>query len=167
MKQRASITTLPLAPDVERRRRMIKYSVAMSVRVLCLISILFVHGWWMLIPAAGAIFLPYFAVVIANVSTKQTGGEVERPGTIVLARDWESGETYATAPRTGADDESADDESADDDDAQYSDDADVAEPEAEEGADTAGRGAAQAAANGPARGGAGIGDRQADGSDTV
>lgn len=75
---------------------MIKYTVAMSLRVVCLISILFVpFGWWMLIPAAGAIFLPYFAVVLANVSTKQRG-EVERPGTIVRQEDvtgddWEDG----------------------------------------------------------------------------
>jgi hypothetical protein len=82
MKQQ-SITSLPQAPDVQRRRRMIKYSVAMGIRVLCLISILFVHGWWVLIPAAGAIFLPYFAVVIANVGAGQRGQVVQRPGNIV------------------------------------------------------------------------------------
>jgi len=81
MKQH-SITALPLAPDVERHRRAVKYTIAMSIRVLCLVSLLFVHGWWLLIPAAGAILLPYFAVVIANVSGS-TQGEVQRPGNIV------------------------------------------------------------------------------------
>lgn len=81
MKQQ-SITALPLAPDVERHRRAIKYTIAMSVRVLCLISLLFVHGWWLLIPAAGAILLPYFAVVIANVSSSHEG-DIQRPGNIV------------------------------------------------------------------------------------
>jgi len=82
MKQQQSITALPLAPDVERHRRAVKYTIAMSIRVLCLISLLFVHGWWLVIPAAGAILLPYFAVVIANVSGAPRG-EVQRPGNIV------------------------------------------------------------------------------------
>jgi hypothetical protein len=78
-----SITNLPLSPDEERRHRMIKYSVAMGIRVLCIISILFVPGWWVIIPAIGAVFLPYFAVVIANVSTDPRKGEVQRPGNIL------------------------------------------------------------------------------------
>jgi len=64
---------------------MIKYSVAMGIRVLCILSILFIHGWWVLIPAAGAIFLPYFAVVMANVGAGERSGQVERPGNIVRA----------------------------------------------------------------------------------
>ncbi len=66
---------------------MIKYSVAMGIRVLCILSILFIHGWWVLIPAAGAVFLPYFAVVIANVGAGERGAQVERPGNIVLRHD--------------------------------------------------------------------------------
>jgi hypothetical protein len=78
-----SITSLPLSPDAERHSRMIKYSVAMGIRVLCLVSILFVPGWWAIIPAIGAIFLPYFAVVIANVGANPHANEVERPGNIM------------------------------------------------------------------------------------
>ncbi|MFF1878868.1 DUF3099 domain-containing protein [Leifsonia sp. NPDC058230] len=81
--QSQSITNLPLSPDEERRHRMIKYSVAMGIRVLCIISILFVPGWWVIIPAIGAVFLPYFAVVIANVSTDPRKGNVQRPGNIL------------------------------------------------------------------------------------
>lgn len=62
---------------------MIKYSVAMGIRVLCLLSILFVHGWWIIIPALGAVFLPYFAVILANAGTGERGQAVLRPGTIV------------------------------------------------------------------------------------
>lgn len=61
---------------------MIKYSVTMGIRVLCLISILFVHGWWIIIPALGAVFLPYFAVVLANVGAGERGAVVLRPGSI-------------------------------------------------------------------------------------
>jgi hypothetical protein len=82
MKQQ-SITNLPLSPDEERRRRMIKYSVAMGIRVLCIIAILFVPGWWAIIPAIGAVFLPYFAVVIANVGADPRQADVQRPGNIL------------------------------------------------------------------------------------
>lgn len=80
---RPSLTNLPLSPDDERRRRMIKYSVAMGVRLICLFAAVLVPGWWAAIPLAGAIFLPYFAVIIANVSTDPRQGEVQRPGNIL------------------------------------------------------------------------------------
>ncbi|NNC10491.1 DUF3099 domain-containing protein [Planctomonas sp. JC2975] len=76
-----SITSLPPSPAVERRNRMLEYTVMMSIRVICLISLLWVRGWWLVIPAAGAIFLPYFAVVVAN-ATRSKGGTPERPGAL-------------------------------------------------------------------------------------
>lgn len=82
-KKQQSITTLPPSPDEDRRQRMVRYSVAMSVRMLCFILIFLVPDWWKLVFAIGAIVLPYFAVVLANVSMKQAGGVVERPGAIV------------------------------------------------------------------------------------
>ncbi|NYG19967.1 hypothetical protein BJY17_000714 [Agromyces hippuratus] len=80
MKQQQSITTLPPSPEAERRSRMIKYSIAMSIRVLCVIGLLFARGWWLAVFAAGAIFLPYFAVVIANVQGSGRQRAVLRPG---------------------------------------------------------------------------------------
>jgi hypothetical protein len=62
---------------------MLKYSIAMGIRVVCIALCLVVHGWWLLIPAAGAIFLPYFAVVIANNVGGGSRGAVQRPGAIV------------------------------------------------------------------------------------
>ncbi|HEU0206759.1 MAG TPA: DUF3099 domain-containing protein [Pseudolysinimonas sp.] len=41
------------------------------------------HGWWVLIPAAGAVFLPYFAVVAANNVRRGGPAVVQRPGAIV------------------------------------------------------------------------------------
>ena len=61
-----SITELPPSPDAERHSRMIKYAIAQGIRVLCIIAVFFVHGWWVLITAAGAVCLPYCAVVAAN-----------------------------------------------------------------------------------------------------
>lgn len=82
MKQQQSITTLPLSPDEERRSRMIKYSIAMGVRFVCFAACFFVQGWWLILPVVGAIVLPYFAVVLANVHSNESS-TVVRPGTIV------------------------------------------------------------------------------------
>ncbi|WP_210481431.1 DUF3099 domain-containing protein [Naasia sp. SYSU D00948] len=65
-----SITTLPLSPQEERRSRMVKYSIAMGIRTLCVVSLLFVQGWWILVMVLAALVLPYFAVVVANVRSK-------------------------------------------------------------------------------------------------
>ena len=82
MKQQ-SITTLPPSPEAERRSRMIKYTIAMSIRVACIFAMLFAQGWWLVVFAAGAIFLPYVAVVLANVSGPSRDSEVLRPGGLV------------------------------------------------------------------------------------
>src|SRR5690606_24914698 len=62
---------LPESPEEEHRRRVLQYSLAMGIRVLCVIACIWVRGWWLLIPAAGAVFLPYVAVVLANVGSRR------------------------------------------------------------------------------------------------
>jgi hypothetical protein len=84
MKQQ-SITTLPASPDDERRRRMIRYTVTMGIRMVCIVLMLFVQGWWLLVCALGAILLPYFAVIAANVHGDPRAPMVLRPGAIVPA----------------------------------------------------------------------------------
>lgn len=54
--------------------------------MLCVICLLFAHGWWLLFFAMGAVVLPYFAVVLANVGSAGERGTVERPGAVVLSR---------------------------------------------------------------------------------
>lgn len=75
MAKRQSVTSLGVSPEEERRNRIIKYSVAMTIRVLCLILCVFVDGWWRLLFFCGAVFLPYFAVVLANapISSGRSG----------------------------------------------------------------------------------------------
>ena len=101
MKQQQSITSLPPSPDAERRARMIKYTIAMTIRVACIFALLFAKGWWLAIFAAGAIFLPYFAVVVANVDSKRRGADVERPGAIVRL---ENGDSVPGPHRSDEDD---------------------------------------------------------------
>lgn len=76
---RPSVTSLPPSPDEERHGRMIRYGIAMGIRVVCIGLCLVVPGWWVVVPVLGAVFLPYFAVLIAN-TTRRVAGGVERPG---------------------------------------------------------------------------------------
>ena len=69
---------------------MLKYGIMMGIRVICLFVVFLVHGWWIVIPALGAVFLPYFAVVIANVGSSRYEAEVERPGSVLPYRDPET-----------------------------------------------------------------------------
>ncbi|MCI0140940.1 DUF3099 domain-containing protein [Arthrobacter bambusae] len=65
-----SITDAAAAHSDDMRERMIKYAVAMGIRLVCLILIFVVDGWFKIIAVAGAVFLPWIAVVIANGSDK-------------------------------------------------------------------------------------------------
>jgi predicted tellurium resistance membrane protein TerC len=65
------VTSVGEAPDSERRRRMMIYTISMLTRFACVALVVFTAGIWQWIFGIGAIFLPYFAVVIAN----NVGGE--------------------------------------------------------------------------------------------
>ncbi|WP_181037163.1 DUF3099 domain-containing protein [Arthrobacter sp. 4R501] len=65
-----SITDAAAAHSEDMRQRMIKYALAMGIRMVCLILIFVVDGWFKLVMVAGAVFLPWIAVVIANGSDK-------------------------------------------------------------------------------------------------
>lgn len=67
------VTSLAEAPDSERRRRMVIYTISMLTRFACVALVVFTHGVWQWIFAIGAVFLPYFAVVVAN----NVGGEAK------------------------------------------------------------------------------------------
>jgi hypothetical protein len=83
MAKQQSITSLPRSPHDDRRSRMIQYTVAMSIRTVCIVLCLVVPDWWRLIPAIGAVTLPYIAVVLANASNSKPSAEVLRPGGVV------------------------------------------------------------------------------------
>jgi predicted tellurium resistance membrane protein TerC len=63
-----SVTNLDISPEEERKSRMVRYLIAMSIRVVCIVAGVYVEGWLMWVCFAGAIFLPYSAVIIANAS---------------------------------------------------------------------------------------------------
>ena len=61
-----SITDAATPHSEDMHRRMMKYALAMGIRMVCLILIFVVDGWLKLVMVAGAVFLPWIAVVIAN-----------------------------------------------------------------------------------------------------
>src|SRR5689334_18440468 len=61
-----NITDAHTSHTDEMRERMIKYAVAMGIRMVCLILVFVLDGWFKLLAVAGAVFLPWFAVIIAN-----------------------------------------------------------------------------------------------------
>lgn len=77
-----TVTSVGQAPNVERGQRMRKYVITMSIRMACIAAIPFVQGWWILVCTLGAVFLPYIAVVLANV--KESSTEDSLPDGVVL-----------------------------------------------------------------------------------
>ncbi|GAB2458792.1 hypothetical protein HD599_001449 [Conyzicola lurida] len=105
MKTTQSITTLPPSPADDRHKRMLTYTIAMSVRVVCVFLLFVVHGWWLLVVALGAVLLPYFAVVLANNVSGGTPADVVRPGAIVPVRPPQSTTRRDDAAQSSGNDE--------------------------------------------------------------
>lgn len=82
MAKAQSITTVSESAEDERKSRMLKYTLAMTIRVVCIVVAMFVEGWLMWLAFAGAIFLPYFAVVLANAQGPRQG-EISRVTQVV------------------------------------------------------------------------------------
>ncbi len=86
-----TITDAQRGLSVEQAGRTRRYLISMGIRTACVIAAIFVPGWprWVLI--AGAVVLPYLAVVVANA-----GRENDEPG-----RRGRDGRQRARAPAAG------------------------------------------------------------------
>lgn len=78
MAKRQSVTSLDLSPEQERKQRMVRYTIAMSIRTLCIILGVISTGVLMWVFFALAIFLPYFAVVLANAQGGKSSKQSDR-----------------------------------------------------------------------------------------
>ncbi len=76
-----SATSLPRAPRDDEARRSTRYLVMMGIRVACFILMVVItpYGWYTWVFAAGAIVLPYIAVVLANVGADGTRTSAVNP----------------------------------------------------------------------------------------
>ncbi|MFT4305703.1 MAG: DUF3099 domain-containing protein [Microbacterium sp.] len=80
--QPQSATSLPRAPREDERARFVKYMAMMAVRVACFLLMVLItpYGWYTWVFGAGAVVLPYIAVVVANVGKDVAATGVESPG---------------------------------------------------------------------------------------
>jgi hypothetical protein len=71
-----TITSAQRSLSDEQAGRTRKYLISMGIRTACVIGAIFIPGWprWVLI--AGAVVLPYLAVVIANAGKVRDTGSV-------------------------------------------------------------------------------------------
>ena len=60
------ITDAQGSTSAELSRRQKRYVITMLFRLACFIAIFFVPGVWRWVLGAGAVFLPYIAVLLAN-----------------------------------------------------------------------------------------------------
>lgn len=76
-----SATSLPVAPKDDAGSRLTKYMVMMGIRLACIVAMVAVQpfSWYTWVFAAGAVVLPYIAVVIANVGSDVRRTTVESP----------------------------------------------------------------------------------------
>jgi Protein of unknown function (DUF3099) len=95
---RITLARPPHSHDLDQR--MIRYLVSMAIRTACVILVIVVHHPVRWVFAAGAVVLPYIAVLLANATDRRTqvrdSSQVDRRGL---------GAGTPTAPSTrGADD---------------------------------------------------------------
>jgi hypothetical protein len=62
-----SITTARAGASVDTSQRLRRYTITMAFRTACFIlAVTVAHGWLMWVMLAGAVFLPYMGVLLAN-----------------------------------------------------------------------------------------------------
>jgi hypothetical protein len=76
---RVSGVRRPLSEDVQGRTR--RYLISMAVRTACFIGAVVADGWIRWVLMAGAVFLPYIAVVVANAGRERI---VEPPTALIV-----------------------------------------------------------------------------------
>ena len=69
------ITTASTSANADVARRQRRYLFSMGIRTICFVGAILVgSGWLMWTLIAGALVLPYVAVVMANASTTKSDG---------------------------------------------------------------------------------------------
>lgn len=98
-KQVTNITSMAESAEEERQARMRQYLLTMAFRTACVVLMVFVRGPLIWFIAAGAIFLPWIAVVLVNHIKERRRRDVERPdvGAIEIYRPPVSVDDWARA----------------------------------------------------------------------
>ncbi|NQU37156.1 MAG: DUF3099 domain-containing protein [Actinobacteria bacterium] len=67
-----NITGAGVSAGEDRDKRIRRYLISMGIRTACFVLAVLVGGWLGWVFFAGAIFLPYIAVVVANQVTQKS-----------------------------------------------------------------------------------------------
>lgn len=101
------VSDAPLSLEEDQRRRMRAYLIQMAIRLVCIFLAIFVPGMLRWVFVAGAVVLPYTAVLFANagrdrrtmatlIDTRalpaRPSPEPEGPGSPGPGRTWDDGE---------------------------------------------------------------------------
>lgn len=73
------ITSAPRSHADDQHARIVKYTVSMAIRAVCLVLAFVVPGPLRWVFVAGAVLLPYVAVVLANAGRESTPPPHEAP----------------------------------------------------------------------------------------
>lgn len=93
MSKSYSVTSAGISPAEDRAHRMRMYFIAMILRVLCVVSLFWVRGWWVLLVAAGAVILPWFAVMVGNAVAHNGGEAPDAPEPLQIAPGTNAGQS--------------------------------------------------------------------------
>ncbi len=82
--QQYDVTSVGVNPAKDRAYRMRMYFLTMSLRVVCVVSLFWVRGFWIILVGVGAVVLPYIAVLIANAVSHEGGRSPDAPSPLEL-----------------------------------------------------------------------------------
>lgn len=68
-----SITTAAESQSQDRMRREKRYAISMGIRTVCFVAAVIVSGPFRWVLVAGAVFLPYTSVILANAGVRKKG----------------------------------------------------------------------------------------------
>lgn len=71
-----SVTSAPESRTEDQARRLRRYLLTMTIRTACFVLVVVIDSWWRWVFAAGAVFLPFIAVVAANAARPSVRGRV-------------------------------------------------------------------------------------------
>ncbi len=71
-----SVTSAPESRTEDQARRLRRYLLTMTIRTVCFVLVVVIDSWERWVFAAGAVFLPFIAVVAANAVRPSVRGRV-------------------------------------------------------------------------------------------
>lgn len=108
--QPALITQARRPRTLDSAARQRRYLITMGIRLACVVSLVWLPGWWKLVAVAGAAILPVVAVLLANAMDQRTPASEPEPtetgrlaitGGIVVPGDVDDGPGLERDARSG------------------------------------------------------------------